>query len=104
MKMTLDRDSVHSLGLAFKQNDMDGGSSGLVYYPEDQSGATNYPTNWDHATIQSYTAKAPAETIEDIPAPESEVSNGIPGYPIMSVVLGLVLINFFNAKYSKNYP
>jgi hypothetical protein len=104
MRMTLDRDSVHLLGLAFKQNDMNGGSSSLVYYPEDQPGATNYPTNWDHATIQSYTAKASAETIKDIPAPEPEVSNGIPGYPIMSVILGLILINVFNAEYAKKYP
>jgi len=103
MKMTLNRETVHLLGLAFKQNDMDGGSSGLIYYPEDQPGATNYPTNWDHATIQSYTPMVPAETIDDIPAPEPEVSNGIPGYPIMSVVLGLILINVFNEKYSKNY-
>jgi hypothetical protein len=104
MRMTLDRDPVHLLGLAFKQNDMNGVSSGLVYYPEAQPGATNYPTNLGHAKIQSYTAKSPAETIEDIQAPEPEVSNGIPGYPIMSLILGLVLINVFNAKYSKNYP
>lgn len=104
MRMTLDRDPVHILGLAFKQNDMNVGSSGIVYYPEDQPGATNYPTNWEHATIVSYTPKAPAETIEDIPTPEPDVSNGIPGYPIMSLILGLVLINVFNAKYSKSYP
>ena len=104
MRMTLDRDPIHLLGLAFKQNDMDVGSSSLVYYPEDQPGATNYPTNWDHATIQSYTPKAPVEIIDDIPAPEPEVSNGIPGFPVMSVVFGLVLINVFNARLAKKYP
>jgi hypothetical protein len=102
MSMTLDRDPVHLLGLAFKQNDMDGGSSSLIYYPEDQPGATNYPTNWAHAIIQSYTPPIQAETVEDIAEIELQVpaiSNEIPGYPIRSMLVGLCLIIVITPKY-----
>lgn len=95
MRMTLDRDPVHRLGLAFKQNDMDGGSASLIYYPEDQPGATNYPINWAHAIIPSYTPPVQTEIIDDSAEPElqePETSNEIPGYPIISILIGLCLI------------
>jgi len=106
MRMSLDRDPVHQLGLVFKQNDMDGGLASLIYYPEDQLGATNYPTNWSHATIPSYTQPEPVETTEDSPEPEAvepetsepERPNEIPGYPYLSILVGLCLIVLINKK------
>ena len=105
MKMSLDRDPVHSLGLVFKQNDMDEGVASLVYYPQDQPGTTNYPTNWDHAVIPSYSPPEP-ETTEDNPeletteheTSEPEITNEISGYPYLSIVFGLSLIVLINKK------
>jgi hypothetical protein len=102
MRITLDRDPVHRVGLVFKQNDMNSGSSSMVYYPIDQPGATNYPINWAHTTIQSYTPRAPTETVEATQEPEpeeSEITKGIPGFPFISVILGLFLITAINTKH-----
>ena len=95
MRMTLDRDPVHELGLVFKQQDIDEGSVSLIYYPEDQPGATNYPTNWSHYTIPSYTPPDPVEVIETISEPETntpKTSSDIPGYPLISILVGLCVI------------
>jgi hypothetical protein len=95
MRMTLDRDPVHELGLVFKQQDIDEGSVSLIYYPKDQPGATNYPTNWSHYTIPSYTPPDPVEVIETISEPETntpKTSSDIPGYPLISILVGLCVI------------
>lgn len=55
MTTSLDRDPVHQLGLAFKQNDIEDELESLIYYPEDQPSAVNYPTNWISGVIPSYT-------------------------------------------------
>ncbi len=104
MRMALDRDPVHELGLVFKQQDIDGDSSSLIYYPENQPGATNYPTNWANAAIPSYIPPESVEVAEETPEPEvvevedPQPSNEIPGYPIISMLIGLCLIAAFNAK------
>ena len=106
MKMSLDRDPVQKLGLVFKQNDMDNGMASLIYYPEAPPGATNYPTNWYHAVIPLYNISEPVETTEDAPEPETtepetiepEIPNEIPGYPYISIFVGLCLITLINKK------
>ena len=107
MKMDLNRDHAKAfdLGLVFKQTDVEGDSETTIFNPFEQPDATNYPTNWTHATIQSYTPPAPTETIEDSPEPElddPEISNEMPGYPFISIFLGLYLITLINTKLIKN--
>ncbi len=97
MTMSLDRDPVHKLGLAFKQKDVDGDSATLIYYPEDQPGAVNYPTSWFSAVIPTYTPIPLEETPVEIPVeqPDPEEPNapiGIPGFPVGSLITGLSLI------------
>lgn len=107
MKMDLNRDQskVFYLGLVFKQTDVDGNSEITIYQPLEQQDAMNYPTNWIQATIQSYMPQASTETIEDTSEPEPddpEISNVIPSHPLISIIIGLWLINVINQIKFKN--
>ncbi len=107
MKMDLNRDqsTAFDLGLVFKQTDIDGDSETTLFQPLNQPDTINYPSNWIPATSQSYRPQAPPDTIEDTSEPkldDPEISNDIPGQPLISIIIGVWLITLINQKKLKN--
>jgi hypothetical protein len=88
-------------GLVFKQTDTSEGLSDTVFYPLFQPEAGNYPSNWMHASIPFFSQEAVVEDVDGVSESQgvldsSEVSNRIPGFPILAICFGVILFSANN--------